>query len=274
MRYERLLSPSAVNMYFQCPRRFYYRYILGMPVKDTIHTIRGTIVHSVLERFFDLDKSKLTNLNYRKVIHDRISSLFREEWDKAEPKLNSLDLGRKEVDYFYEDSTIQLDRWLNKFLDQMEKKMKELFMIRSAWDYYMPKHRELKLRSYELGMMGFIDQVLELGERSIIIDFKTSSKPKITPDYMLQLSVYRMLYSDKYNVEPETYLWFLRYGLKRVHILEEHITDARFRIEQVHEALKSKNILDYPKNESGLCKWENVNSKGECDFYCECFKRS
>lgn len=271
---SRILSPSAINLYFQCPRRFYYRYIKKLPVKDSIYALRGSIVHEVLEKIYDINSSELTNVNYKKIIQQKISELFKSEWENSKTKLNNLKLGKDMLDFFYEDSTVQLDMWTSKFLAQLEKKLTEVFMIKKAWDYYFPKERELKLISNSLGMIGYVDQVLELGDRMLIIDYKTSKSPKLSPEYNLQLAAYFLMYKEKYNIEPETYLWFLKFGLKRIAITPELITDTRFKIEQVHEALKSESILDYPRNETGLCKWCNANGSGQCDFYDECFSQT
>jgi len=270
---KRVLSPSAINLYFQCPRRFYYRYILGLPSRDSIHTVRGSAAHTVLENFFDIEPEKLTNLNYKKILHEHISVLFKEEWENSQKKLLALDLPKDQLDYYYDDTTIQLDKWLNIFLNQLEKKLKEVFLIKKAWKYFYPKHRELKLISNNLGVLGFLDQVLTLGDRNLIIDFKTSASPKISSDYQLQMTIYHILYKEKYQADAETYLWFLKFGLKRVPITNDMIVDAKFKIETVKKALDSKNILDYPKKESGLCKWCNQNGSGECDFYGQCMKQ-
>jgi RecB family exonuclease len=122
-------------------------------------------------------------------------------------------------------------------------------------------------------MRGYIDQVLDLNDRKLIIDFKTSKSPKVSTDYQLQLAVYTLLFEEKFNIKPETYLWFLKFGLKKVPVTDEMIVDAKFKIETVHKALQSSNILDYEKKESGLCKWCNERGSGQCDFYDECFKQ-
>lgn len=273
MKFKRLLSPSAINLYFQCPRKFYYRYIKGLPTKDSIHTVRGSLVHNVLENFYDLNDSNLTNVNYKKVIHEEISSLFKKEWEKNIPKMKSLGISNVEIEFYKEDTTIQLSKWTEKLIDQLEKKLSEVFMIKNAWKYFFPKYRELKLLSNNLGIIGYADQVLELGNRHLVLDFKTSKSPKISFDYQLQLAMYNIMYKEKYGIEPETFLWFLKFGLKKVPVTSDIIIDTKFRIEQVHKAMQSTNILDYPKNITPLCKWSNANGNGQCDFYDNCFNQ-
>jgi len=272
-KFERILSPSAVNLYFQCPRKFYYRYIKKLPMKDSIYTVRGNIVHDVLEKFYDLDASKLTNLNYKKIMHTELSNLFENEWKNKKSKLAALGLEKDTLNMFYEDSILQIDKWLNKFLTMVDKKLIEVFMIKDAWKYFQPKHRELRLVSNIIGVQGYIDQVVSLNGRTVVIDFKTSKSPKVSPDYALQLAVYHLLYKEKFEVEPETFLWFLKFGLKKVDITEKLIADSLFKIEQVHMALQNKKILDYPKNITPLCKWCNANGSGQCDYYDTCYEQ-
>ena len=51
----RIQSPSSINTHKQCPRKYWYSYVARLPSKPSIHLVRGTIVHAVLEKFFDTD---------------------------------------------------------------------------------------------------------------------------------------------------------------------------------------------------------------------------
>jgi CRISPR/Cas system-associated exonuclease Cas4 (RecB family) len=239
-------------------------------MKDTVHTIRGNIVHDVLEKFYDIDSSKLTNVNYKKLLHEHISQLFKHEWADQVHKMKNIGISQTEIDFYHDDSVMQIDKWLHKFLSQIDNKIKDVFLIKNAWQYYFPKYRELKLTSDRYGTLGYLDQVLELGDRHLVLDFKTGSSPKLSNEYMLQLSTYYIMYEEKYSVQPDTYLWFLKFGLKKVNITPGLLIDTKFKIEQVHNAMKSDNILDYPKNTTPLCKWCNANGAGQCDFYDVC----
>ncbi len=43
------LSASALETYRDCPRRYYYAYVLGLPEEDNIYTSFGSALHAVLE---------------------------------------------------------------------------------------------------------------------------------------------------------------------------------------------------------------------------------
>lgn len=44
----------------QCPRKFYYKAILGLQEPSTVHTVRGTLAHLALERLFDHPRGERT----------------------------------------------------------------------------------------------------------------------------------------------------------------------------------------------------------------------
>lgn len=51
------LSPSRVKDYFQCPRLFYFKSVLGISTPPTEATLRGNLAHVAFERIFDRPRS-------------------------------------------------------------------------------------------------------------------------------------------------------------------------------------------------------------------------
>ncbi|MDB4897620.1 MAG: UvrD/REP helicase, partial [Firmicutes bacterium] len=45
------LSASAIEMYRDCPRKYYYAYVLRLPDEDNVYTAFGSALHAALERF-------------------------------------------------------------------------------------------------------------------------------------------------------------------------------------------------------------------------------
>ncbi|MPZ72270.1 MAG: hypothetical protein GEU74_03430 [Nitriliruptorales bacterium] len=54
------LSPSKINMFRQCPQHFAFRYIERLEEPDDPRLVRGTLVHEVCERLFDLPPHERT----------------------------------------------------------------------------------------------------------------------------------------------------------------------------------------------------------------------
>jgi hypothetical protein len=104
----------------------------------------------------------------------------------------------------------------------------------------------------------------------VIMDYKTSNKDEITPEYRLQLSIYALLYHLKYDKMPtQVGINFLKFGEQYLDVTHELLAEARSEILFVHEKAKSEKIADYPRRQSALCKWHS----GQCDFFDECQKQ-
>jgi len=86
----------------------------------------------------------------------------------------------------------------------------------------------------------------------------------------LQLAIYSLLYHEKHDKMPhKAGIFFLKDTIKHVDVNEDLLKLAKFEIEQIHASTETDQISDYPKKESGLCKWHS----GQCDFYDVCMKR-
>ena len=97
----------------------------------------------------------------------------------------------------------------------------------------------------------------------------TLKKYKLTDEYLLQLSIYTLLYHEKYGKFPdEVGLYLLRHGEKTIKADEKLLKLAEKECLEIHRRTLSDDIEDYPLNPGPLCKW----STGQCDFYNICFK--
>ena len=95
---RRVESPSSINTYKQCPRKYYYQYIEKIPTGTSIHLIRGNICHSALEDFFDIDFEKLGVVeDYKKFLHSFIGALLLKHWQLKHKELDSLGLSESEL---------------------------------------------------------------------------------------------------------------------------------------------------------------------------------
>src|SRR5215207_6174495 len=79
------LSPSRASDFKTCPLLYRFRSIDRLPQRPTQAATRGTLVHAVLERLFDLDPGQRTL--------QAASALVEPEWERlleAEPALSAL----------------------------------------------------------------------------------------------------------------------------------------------------------------------------------------
>ena len=266
---KRVQSPSSINVYKQCPRRYYYQYIKKLPTFPNIHTVRGNIVHSVLEKFFELNPATLDSLNYQQELANYLSNLFDALWKKNSKSLSEVCKDDKQNNDFYEESRMMLGNWLNVFFNKLNHKMKEMDFV-SAFNSLKPLSVEQEFRSEKHMVRGFIDVIESENDIIKVVDYKTS-KPKdtISNEYKLQLSIYALLYKEIHGKLPDkASIWFLKDREVIIDVDDSMLLNAEFEIEQIHFATESSLICDYPLKTSPLCKWSN----GQCDFYEQCMK--
>ena len=55
---KRFHSPTSINTYLRCPRKYYLRYIKGLKSKPSIHLVRGKAVHDAIAQFTEMSFDK------------------------------------------------------------------------------------------------------------------------------------------------------------------------------------------------------------------------
>jgi ATP-dependent helicase/DNAse subunit B len=264
---KRLQSPSSINTFKQCPRKYFYQYKLKYPTKDNIHCARGNIVHEALEKFFGIDMGSIDKSKYKQEFSFYLKNLFDACWKNSAKRLQKTGLADDQLSFYYNDSTQMLANWLNHFFDDLDKEMSDNVSLTAAFDKLKPIALEQEFRDPDLMVRGFIDVIHQEDQDIIVLDYKTSKKDDMKPEYILQLGIYALLYEKKHGKYPKKVgIWFLKHKLTTIDVTPKLIKDALFEIEQVHFATESDSIADYRKQVSGLCKY----STGQCDFYDIC----
>jgi len=222
-----------------------------------------------LEKFFDLEPSALDNKQLKSELASYLKNLFEAYWARSRNSLVKLDMEPQQIQFYYEDSVHQLANWLNQFFAQLDKRMNAENPVDfpTAFAQVKPFARELEFRSQDLNVRGFVDYIEKKDNKTIVMDYKTSKKFDITPQYKLQLGIYAALYEEKYGSPPDQVgIWFLKDKPKIIDVDEDLLKQAKFEIEQIHFSTESAEISDYPQQRSPLCKY----STGQCDFYDMC----
>jgi RecB family exonuclease len=263
----RIQSPSSINVFRQCPRRYYYAYIKKYPRFPSIHLVRGNIAHSVLEDFFDetFDLSE-----WHICFHKKVLELLDVHWDKKAEELVDLNLQKGELMNYYQDTKQMLLNWANHFQKSFEIELVKTKDLGLAFQTLTPI-RERKYESKQYGVRGFVDVIEEKHGIIKITDYKTSKRAKISEDYKLQLAIYSLMYLEEHGKLPhKASIFFLKFNDMEIEVNQELIDFAKVEIEMVH--MKTQSLLkeDYPKKPGYLCKWRT----GQCDFYDRCFKKT
>jgi ATP-dependent helicase/nuclease subunit B len=194
-------SASALDMYLQCPRRFYFRYMLRLKEKEEAseeidHQEIGKYVHEVLKKFYEpcigrkLEFRDLDVLRMEQVVNE----LFTENFG-TDPGGASYLLKR------------QVQRQLNMLLTRYQRPVMETVDV-------VIKGLEENISIHALGanVEGRLDRVEQRGNMTVILDYKTGvSQNKKLVDLKtldpsnrdtwhlsipsLQLPIYLLLYS-------------------------------------------------------------------------------
>lgn len=266
---RRVQSPSSINTYKQCPRKYYYQYIKKLPTQENIHLIRGNITHTVLEKFYQVDPTILSEDNYVEELTHYTKNLFNAHWSKEYHRILKLGLTEEQLIFYYQETIMMLANWLNHIFKKLRKEMDSKPLV-AAFKAITPVAIEQEFKSDELMVRGFVDYIEDDGHDIKIMDYKTSKSGTLTPEYKLQLAIYALLYDRTYGKVPtKAGIWFLKHGEIMIDVDEELIKLAKFEIEQIHLATESDKIEDYPKHVGPLCRY----STGKCDFYDTCFKK-
>jgi putative RecB family exonuclease len=260
---KKVQSPSSIKTYKQCPRKYYYSYILELEQPPNIHTLRGNIAHSVLEHFFDIDTSLMTIDDYGPHLRLVMQKLMLKEWQHYTPQLNKLELTQDKKVHYFEETLMMLFNWLELFCRKLEDK-EGTFQERFK---KLTPIRELMFISEKYHAKGIIDAIEHNGDGTVrLMDYKTSASQNIN-EHLLQLGIYSLLYYDKHGVMPKQVgVYFLKGNETCIEVDEELLKMAEKEIHHVHEKTQTENVNHYPKQPSPLCKW----STGQCAFYDIC----
>jgi len=264
---KRVQSPSSINTFLQCPRKYYYQYIEKLPTSPNINLVRGNIAHSTLEYFFKQDLAGIDEINYKKEFIREIQRIFFIQWGKYRDALKVLGLSTKDLKFFFEETLMMLINWCNYFIEEITLMLEKKVNIAEAFNAVKPL-TEQEFQSETMFVRGFIDVIKFVGDEVHILDYKTNAVPEIKENIRLQLGIYSLLYNEKHGKYPNKVgVFFLRDKLHMLIVDEELVENAKQAIHIVHEhTTMFDKKEDYEKKTSPLCKWKS----GQCDFYDVC----
>lgn len=243
------LSPTTINAYLTCPRRFYHQKIEKCRQRPSIHLIRGIAVHSAIEKFYKHRLNRCAEMAYsdlRAIVLD----LFRDEWQSQEKSILELKLKRDELDFYYQQSERMMINFLGDFI--------------STHGFEKPDPIvEKTLFSHRYRLLARLDKIEPNTQtaymKQTITDFKTSKSKDVTEDTKRQMGLCSMLYEEIYRTKPELYVHFLNFrdGKVRVDIDEKYRRHLRELVANIHHKTQSKDISAYPC----VCGWCATNFK-------------
>ncbi|MQS36174.1 RecB family exonuclease [Streptomyces katsurahamanus] len=175
------LSPSRAGDFMQCPLLYRFRVIDRLPEKPSEAATRGTLVHAVLERLFDVPAVERTA--------PRARALVPRQWERLladRPELGELFAGDAEGE--------RLARWLG----EAEALVERWFSLEDP-ARLEPAEREMFVEAElesGLRLRGVIDRVDVAPSGDVrIVDYKTGKAPR--PEYsesaLFQMNFYALV---------------------------------------------------------------------------------
>lgn len=273
------LSPTAISLYSECQRKFFYVYIRKIPLKPSPEMIRGTITHKVLDHFFNF--VNITDIQEKdwhilwKKFREVLFSLLETEWRLIGKEYEDCFKTEEKKDEFLKETEHFLDFYAAKLAFSLSNKLLELDK-NSEWfehelkRFFYPKEREMKLSSNSENMSGIVDKTLSLfGKGIAIVDYKTSKCPLphyIPEPHLKQGKAYAYLWKENFKELPKNIsFYYLRTGESVYYpIKEADIEEIKKDIKEIRG--KKPVPEEFPKNETKLCDY--------CDFKSFCFKKT
>ncbi len=235
---SRIQSPTSINCYLKCPRKYYLRYIKGLKQKPSIHLIRGRAVHDTIARFHH-PHPKVRGPP--EILENELISFFREAWNQQAREIRKLGLKKETLDDYYNESIEMLIGWLKRSTTDPK-------------EVPQPK-TEVKLFSKSHGVMGIIDAISCNGETVSLIDYKTGKWDEITHELRVQMAIYALLYKENYGQLPDTIILdFL--GVQKAitfKVTDEYPEYAIKLCKEIHRMTSSEDEKDYPCKCGGWC---------------------
>ena len=250
------LSPSRASDFMTCPLRYRYRVVDRLPEPPSSAAVRGTLVHAVLERLFDLPREERTV--------ERARSLLEPAWRDliaAEPDLEQLfeqSDGPAEVPDF--------DSWLASAGDLLAA----YFTLEDP-RRLQPQARELMLEHDlfdGLRLRGIVDRLDAAVTGEVrVVDYKTgrSPGPAFEKSALFQMKFYALLLWHTRGIVPrELRLYYLGDRVSLVYSPDE---DELRSFERTVRALwaaiaRAHETGDWRPRRSRLCDW--------CDHQSRC----
>lgn len=260
---HRTQSPSSIGIFKQCPRKYYYAYIQNLPTKPSTATTRGTITHSVLEKFYDIPIENITWNNCEQHLTQHIQHLILQEWQAHKKEFDTFNLNQNERIQLFEETLHMLFNWLHNHLTKLRTTQLD---FATAFKQHIPE-REQNYHSSTWHTRGIIDAIETTNGNTHVMDYKTSNHTNID-EYKLQLAIYALLYKEKHGRLPDKAgIYFLKANqTKYLQVNQELLEHAQQEILNIHQHTTQLQKEHYPKHITHLCKW----TTGQCDFYDTC----
>jgi putative RecB family exonuclease len=234
------LSASSISTWEQCPLRYKYSRLDGIPEPETDSQIMGNFVHEILEHIYKLPNDQRTSGNAQQISR----TVWANGWAE---RLAVIGVSETKMREFRWKSW-----WCVENLWLIENPQ-DISPIGLEAEYYVEVLPGIKIK-------GFVDRISPNGDGIKITDYKTGKFPR--PAYMdqkwFQLLLYKVVVEQTLNKSvTEVQLIYLKDGksIARKTTPEDN-EPTLARVLSVHGEIKeSIQTGNFPTKVSKLCDW-------------------
>jgi putative RecB family exonuclease len=239
------LSPSRAGDFMTCPLLYRFRVIDRIPERPSPAAVRGTLVHAVLERLFDLPAQGRTVAAAQELLDPQWERLLAEE-----PVLGTL----------FEDAEEGVhEEWLAQAHTMLER----YFTLEDP-QRLEPADRELFVETVlesGLKLRGYIDRVDVAPSGDVrVVDYKTGSAPRADFEAraLFQMKFYALVLWRLHGRVPRLLqLMYLGNGeVLRYSPDEDDLRATERKVEALWAAIRrAMDTGDWRPRRSRLCDW-------------------
>lgn len=237
------LSASRAKDFKQCPLRFRYLMVDKLPEPPSSAAVRGTLVHAVLERIFDLPAAARDE--------GAAQELVGPQWDELAQK-------RTEVHELFAEAGD-----VDAFLSQARALVSNYFRLENP-QRLDPTARE-RFVEVELGsgvlLRGFVDRIDTAPNGAVrVVDYKTGKapSPRFTEEALFQMRFYALMLWRLDGVAPAR-LQLIYLGDGRTLTLDPHTDDLlafEAELDQLWDRIEdAARREDFRPRKTPLCPW-------------------
>ncbi|HLK02228.1 MAG TPA: PD-(D/E)XK nuclease family protein [Streptosporangiaceae bacterium] len=249
------LSPSRAADFMTCPLLYRFRVVDRLPEPPTEATARGTLVHAVLERLFDLPCGERTPAAAREMVAPEWERLAAEE-----PQLAALFPDEAERRSFLGSA----DRIVDAYFTLEDPRRLEPY----SREYYVEAVLDHPRVDSGLRLRGYIDRLdVAPGGEIRIVDYKTGRAPReaYEASALFQMKFYALvLWKLRGTVPAVLQLMYLAEGeILRYRPDEADLRAVERKLVALWDAIaRARAGGDWRPRPSRLCDW--CNHKAFC----------
>ncbi len=255
--------------YLICPRKVYFKLVLGLEEEKKEEMLKGEIIHKIFEEFNDKEEEIVYEI-LEPVPYDKIYKLYYDAFrETVDSVLNSYEEELKEFNLSKEELKLEI---LDHFKYEIEDRAKNVYQTMKAldlygielWDALEPKIKsEVELISDDLKLVGRIDRIEFYKDIAIPVEIKTGNR--IGFIHKFQLHAYALLIRDNFSYYdiPLGYVYYTKLRKRK---------EVRFSEKIFKMVIEVRNKIWDIIEEQKMPEERNEKLCSKCPFREQCLK--